>query len=109
MSVPTTVAEVIGEHVKFELQSIDRMYLNVYQQRLQRGAGVSYFFRQHRGEACATALVMSRMTRAFVQSVERFAVQNQIPMVAFEKGVRKEDIFHEHLKQFDELLSNLVF
>jgi len=71
MSLPTTVAEVIDRHVKFTLESVDRMYLNVYQPMLQRGGGVSVFFRQHRREACATALVMSRMTKAFVDAVER--------------------------------------
>ena len=53
MSLPTTVAEIIDRHVTFTLESIDRMYLNVYQPMLQRGGGVSVFFRQHRQEACA--------------------------------------------------------
>jgi hypothetical protein len=100
MSLPTTVAEVIDRHVKFTLESVDRMYLNVYQQMLQRGGGVSVFFRQHRQEACATALVMSRMTKVFVSAVERFAEENKIPIVSFERGVRKEDVFHKHLQQF---------
>lgn len=60
MSLPTTVAEVIDRHVKFTLKSIDRMYLNGYQSMLRRGGGVSMFFRQHRQETCATALVMLR-------------------------------------------------
>lgn len=101
MSVPQTVADVIGDHVRFELESIDRMYLNVYQPMLQTGGGVSVFFRSHRGEACATALVMSRMTRAFVAAVERFAERQNVPIVSFEKGVRKEDVFREHLQRFE--------
>jgi hypothetical protein len=102
MSIATTVADVIGRHVKFEVESIDRMYLNVYQQMLQRGGGVSVFFRRHRGEACATALVMSRMTRAFVQSVETFSDQHGVPIIPFEKGIRKEDVFHHYLEQFKD-------
>jgi hypothetical protein len=101
MSVPTTVAEVIDQHVMFEVESIDRMYLNVYQPLLQTGGGTSWFFRRHRGEAFATALVMSRMTRAFVQAVERFADQRGVPIVPFEKGIRKEDVFHERLQRFE--------
>src|SRR6266496_3434794 len=69
------------------------MYLNVYQQMLQRGGGVSVFFRQHRGEACATALVMSRMTRAFIEAIEKFAEEHKIPIIPLEKGVRKERRF----------------
>lgn len=101
MSLPRSVADVINEHVAFQTESIDRMYLNVYQPMLQTGGGVSHFFRHHRGEVFATALVMSRMTRAFVEATERFADKHFIPLVTFEKGVRKEDVFHEHLAHFD--------
>lgn len=101
MSLPRSVADVIGEYVAFQTASIDRMYLNVYQPRLQTGGGVSHFFRHHRGEVFATALVMSRMTRAFVEATERFADKYFVPVVTFEKGVRKEDVFHEHLAHFE--------
>lgn len=100
MSGSQSVADVIDKHVVFETESIDRLYLNVYQPILQTGGGVSTFFRSHRKEAFATALVMSRMTRAFVAAVERFAEQHDIPLVPFEKGDRKEEIFQQHLKRF---------
>ena len=35
MSLPRTVADVLSQHVTLEVESIDRMYLNVYQPRLQ--------------------------------------------------------------------------
>lgn len=101
MSLPQTVADVIDRHVTFELESIDRMYLNVYQPLLQTGGGVSCFFRGHRGEAFATALVMSRMTRQFVSDIERFGEQHGLPVLPFKKDDRKEDIFHEHLESFE--------
>jgi len=100
VSIPKTVADVIREHVTLTVEGIDRMYLNVYQKRLQRGNGVSYFFRNHRGEAFATALVMSRMTRAFIEAIERFAEQEKVPIVAFEKGVRKDTVAQERLAAF---------
>jgi hypothetical protein len=100
MSVPTSVTDVISKHVVFETESIDRMYLNVYQPSLQIEPGAAVFFRWHRGEAFATALVMSRMTRAFLGNIEQFAEQNEIPIVPFEKGVRKEEVFQEHLANF---------
>lgn len=100
MSVPKTVAEVIREHVVLEVESIDRMYLNVYQGRLQQGGGVSDFFRRHRGEAFATAHVMSQMTRAFVARIERFVQEQQVPLVSFGKGVRKDEVAKEHLARF---------
>lgn len=101
MSVPKTVGDVIQQHVVFEVESIDRMYLNVYQSRLQREPGVADFFRRHRGEAFATAHVMSQMTRAFLGAIERFAQQEQVPIISFEKGVRKDHVAQEHLARFD--------
>jgi len=35
MSLPRTVADVIDRHVTLELESLDRLYLNVYQPKLQ--------------------------------------------------------------------------
>jgi hypothetical protein len=92
VSVPGTVGDVIGKHVVLETESIDRMYLNVYQPGLQHGGGAASFFRFHRGEAFATARTMSRMTHKFVGDIFRFADHNEIPVVPFEKGVRKDDI-----------------
>ena len=43
MSIPQSVAEVIGEHVSLEVEGIDRMYLNVYVPALQREGGVAAF------------------------------------------------------------------
>jgi hypothetical protein len=33
MTLPRTVADVLSRHVAFETESIDRMYLNLYQPR----------------------------------------------------------------------------
>jgi hypothetical protein len=101
MSLPKSVADVITKHVLFETESIDRMYFNVYQPSLQIEPGVANFFRHHRGEAFATAHVMAKMTRAFVSNIDRFLEQHGLTLVPFEKGVRKEDVFHEHLAKFD--------
>jgi hypothetical protein len=84
-----------------EVEGIDRMYLNVYQSRLQHGKGVAGFFRFHRGEAFATALVMSRMTRQFVARIERFVRDNDIPLISFTKGQRKDDVALSHYAKFD--------
>lgn len=101
MSIPATVADVIQKHVVLETESIDRMYLNVYQPGLQHGGGAASFFRFHRGEAFATARTMSRMTRKFVGDILRFADHNEIPIVSFEKGVRKDDIALSRYADFE--------
>ena len=43
MSLPRNVAKILQEHVTFELECIDRMYLNVYVPALpmrKRGGGI---------------------------------------------------------------------
>jgi hypothetical protein len=37
--VRQSVADILAEHVTFELEAIDRMYLNAYVPSLQTGAG----------------------------------------------------------------------
>src|SRR6478736_5454087 len=47
MTVARSVGDVLGEHVVFEIECIDRMYLNVYVPGLQYAAGlVAYVHRQ---------------------------------------------------------------
>ncbi|HYU46230.1 MAG TPA: hypothetical protein VEK84_08645 [Terriglobales bacterium] len=102
MSVPQSVAEILNQHVTFELECIDRMYLNVYVPPLQCEPGVVKFFRGHRGHPFASSALMDPMTKSFVASMERFAKQEQIPVVQFRKGQRKDEVMAEHLARFDK-------
>ena len=40
MTVARTVADVLADHVTLEVESVDRLHLNVYQPRLQHVNGV---------------------------------------------------------------------
>jgi hypothetical protein len=100
MSIAQSVADILDHHVTFQLEGIDRMYLNVYVPMLQSEGGVVKFFRQHRGHKFASSALMDPMTKAFVASMDRFAKQQQIPVVQFQKGQRKDDVMKEHLARF---------
>jgi hypothetical protein len=100
MSVPRTVAEVLSEHVTLEVEGIDRMYLNVYQPRLQTDRGVAAFFRFHRGETFASSALMDPMSKSFIAAVNRFVLEQHIPLITFAKGQRKDDIAKEYHSQF---------
>ena len=100
MSVPRTVADVITQHVTLQVESIDRMYLNVYQPRLQSPAQVAAFFRFHRGHTFASSVLMDPISKAFIASVEGFVKANKIPLIPFVKGQRKDDVAKEHLAKF---------
>jgi len=100
MKLRPSVASVISEHVVFELESIDRVYLNVYVPRLQREGGVAAFFRFHRGHLFASSALMDPISKEFVGRLEGFAKQQRVPVVQFRKGERKDDVAAEFLKKF---------
>jgi hypothetical protein len=100
MSLPRSVADVLNEHVTLEVEGIDRMDLNVYQPRLQTELGVASFFRFHRGETFASSALMAPMSTAFVAAVEDLAKREQIPLLTFTKGQRKDDVAKEYHAQF---------
>ena len=83
MSLPTSVADVIQQHVSLTVECVDRLYLNVIQSRLQVERGIAYFFQQHRGERFATAKTMAEVTRPFVAAIEQFAQAQGLDLVTF--------------------------
>lgn len=100
--LPRTVAEVLKEHVELELECIDRMYLNVFVPRLQIVEGALRFIRQQLRSKVLSTTAVEPMTRGFVRSIEQFAQDNEIPVVNFEKGQRKDDIAAERRSQFQK-------
>jgi hypothetical protein len=100
MSVPRSVADVIRNHVTLTVEGIDRMYLNVYQPKLQMEKGAACFFRIHRQQPVASSSLMGVMTNAYLQLVDAFVEQHGIPVVPFRKGQRKDDVAAEHRARF---------
>ena len=100
MSVPANVADILRKQVLLEVESIDRMYLNVYVPQLQRELGVVSFFRYHRQTPVPSSALMGPMTRTFVAAIERFVQQHGVPLVQFTKGQRKDDVAQQHLAAF---------
>jgi hypothetical protein len=100
MTVARSVADVLDEHVVFEVESIDRMYLNVWQPRLAYGGGVQGFFVGHRGYHYASTALMDPMTKAFVADIHGFVAARGLELVSFAKGQRKDDLAQQFLARF---------
>jgi len=98
--VDQTVAELLKDHVTLDLEGIDRLYLNLYQPRLQTGGGVATFFKAHRGAKVASTVLMAPISRDFVKAIHVFAKREGIDIVRFAKGQRKDDVTRERLKAF---------
>jgi hypothetical protein len=101
MTLPRTVADVLAEHVVFEVESIDRMYLNAYVPGLQYAAGLVAYVHRQLGLPIASTAPLARITDAFVAWVHRFARDQGVPWVDFAKGQRKDDVMHEQLAVFE--------
>src|SRR5439155_442850 len=99
--VPRTAADVLSEHVTLEVESIVRMYLNLYVPQLQRELGVVGFFKGHRGMPFASGALMAPITDAFVASIHRFVDRHGLDLVRFAPGQRKDDIAQQYLARFD--------
>ena len=102
MTVARSVADVLDDHAVFEVESIDRMYLNVWQPRLAYGGGVQGFFVGHRGYHYASTALMDPMTKAFVADIHGFVAARGLELVHFAKGQRKDDLAQEFLAGFGD-------
>jgi hypothetical protein len=96
-----SVAEILENHVTFELEAIDRMYLNAYVPSLQTGGGFVYFVKTQLGATVPSTTVVAPMSERFVQAIERFVATEGLDLVTFEKGQRKDDVAHEYLARFE--------
>jgi len=98
--VTASVASLLKDKVRFELECIDRMYLNLYVPGLQRPEGLVGFLRQQPGVKVYSTNSIAPMTEAFVSSIERFVRRHGLKFVDFEKGQRKEEIALEYRQRF---------
>jgi len=70
----------------------DRFFLNGYVARLQDADDLAWFLTKVRGHDIPRYEVLGEMSRRFVAAVEKLAADQQIPLIEFERGQRKEDI-----------------
>jgi hypothetical protein len=100
MTLPRSAADVLNEHVVFEVECIDRMYLNVYQPRLQHELGLIGFLHDQLGALVASTAPLAKVSDAFTRDIHRFIMTGQVPLVHFAKGQRKDDVMAEYLAAF---------
>jgi len=84
--------DVLGQTVQFAYSCWDRIVLHGYLERLQRPAGLVWFFHEVVGVACIDPAVLEQRTKAYKAWVRSVTDDAGIPVVtAPPKGVRKED------------------
>jgi hypothetical protein len=100
MTLPRSVAQLQQDQVVLELESIDRLHLNAYVPKLTSAAGVAGFLRGHLGHRFASTKYAGEMTERFVAQMQDFLRREDIELVRFQKGQRKDDVMQERLRHF---------
>ncbi len=100
MTLPRSAADVLRNHVVFELECIDRVYCNLYVPKLQRDLGVVGFIREHLGKPVASTAVLADRTEAFYAEIKAFAAARGVEIVEFAAGQRKDEVMRERLAAF---------
>jgi len=86
------INELLQDHVTLEVECMDRIYLNGYVPNLQIPGQLITFLLQHRKQKIPSPALLQQITQRFIHRVKEFAEKNNIPIISFKRGDRKDDI-----------------
>lgn len=87
-----TVGEILADQVSLEVSCVDRLYVNGYVPKLQTSGQLVFFLGEHLGNPLASPALLARLGERYRRQVDRFVKQQQIPVVRFSRGVRKDEV-----------------
>jgi hypothetical protein len=90
------VHELIRDHVTLSIRCLDRLYLHAYMPKLQTSGGLCYFLRDHLGHPIPSPALFTPMHDRLIAAIKTFATTQDVPLIAFERGQRKDDVVAEH-------------
>lgn len=91
-------AVLLRDHVTLGYRSIDRIFLQAYVPKLQSVGQVCQYLRWQRGFKIPSSAAFGKIGDAYVREIHRFADQQGIPLVHFEKGEDKEERVRPYLE-----------
>jgi hypothetical protein len=90
------VHELIRDHVTLSIRCLDRLYLHAYMPKLQTSGGLCYFLRDHLGHPIPSPALFAPMLDRFVGAMKTFATTQDVPLITFERGQRKDDVVADY-------------
>lgn len=84
-------ATLLRDHVTLKVRSVDRIFLQAYVPKLQSVGQVCTFLRWQRGFHIPSSAAFGKIGDRYIKDIERFAKEQDIPMIRFEKGESKEE------------------
>jgi hypothetical protein len=94
------IEALLRDHVRLQVECIDRIYLHGYVGALQRSGQLAYFLTKHRGNWLPSPVLIGQLTSRFVDAIKSFAEREGIPIVQFKKGERKDEVAKKYLAKF---------
>lgn len=89
--------ELLRDHVRLEVECIDRMYLGAYVPTLQTSGSLVTFMQRHRGQKIPSPAILNQISKDFIERLKCYAAAKEIPFVRFERNARKDDVAKEYL------------
>lgn len=93
-----TIVSLLREHVTLQVRSVDRLFLQAYVPRLMTKHQLVRFMLD-RGYSIPSPALLRRQGRAYVEAIERFAAEREIPVVRFQKRESKEELARPYLER----------
>ena len=93
-----TITSLLTDHVTLQVRSVDRLFLAGYVPKLQCAGQLVAFLNARAGGTIPSPAILGRVGRAYVEAVDAFALNNEIAVVRFKRGERKEDIAQTFFK-----------
>src|SRR5437899_11294323 len=87
--VAASLESIMDDQVTLSVSCLDRLYLNGYVPTLQAPGQLVRFCREHLGKPIASPTLFGPLHERFVQSVQTFAVEHDVPLIQFKRGQRK--------------------
>jgi hypothetical protein len=85
-------ATLLRGHVTVSCEGVDPFFLQGYVPNLQTVGQVCKFLRWQRNVPIPSSAAFGKVGDGFVRDIERFAKDNDVPVVRFKKGENKEAI-----------------
>jgi hypothetical protein len=94
-----TISSLLTDHVSLRVQSVDRIFLAGYVPGLQCVGQLVRFLLDHVAGNMPSPAILGRIGRGYVEAVDRFALDHEIPVVRFAKRACKEDVARPYLRR----------
>lgn len=98
----TNVNEILREHVTLTVDCLDRIYLNGYIPNLQVPGQLVNFLTKHHGNVIPSPILLGKIGEQFKQAMQEYAQKQEIPLVHFESGQRKDELAAEYRSKFNQ-------